>query len=261
MRIREIHRNHLRNDEHFQFHTAVRDLIIEESAQTLKIEPQFAAYQALYNKEDEGIKKISKSALTAKIHDADRARDETYTGIVEINNVMLRYSFSQPAREAAGRLKILFDTYGNLSHKPLNEQTSAIYNIVQELKGAYLSDTMTIGINVWVLELEARNVAFEALMVERFHETASKSDVNVRAARLEVDAAYDTIVERVNALAVVEGAAVYESFIRMLNAIIAKYTTILHARLGRKHHKPETDGDGDNEGGNEGGEADEGGNE
>jgi len=257
MRINGIDRKHLRNDEHFQFHTAVRDLIIEESAQTLKIEPQFAAYQTLYNKEDEGIKRISKSALTAKIHDADRARDETYTGMVEINNIMLRYSFNQPAREAAGRLKILFDTYGNLSHKPLNEQTSAIYNIVQELKGGYMTDTMTIGISVWTLELEARNIAFEALMVERFHETASKSDVNVRAARLEVDAAYDIIVERVNALAVIEGVAVYESFIRMLNAIIAKYTAILHARLGRKHHDHHTDGNGGNDGGNEGGEADE----
>jgi len=221
----------------------------------LKILPQFATYQALYNVEDEGIKKISKSFLTGKIHEADKARDDMYTGMVQINEGMLK-SYNEPAREAATRLKILFDTYGSLAHKPLNEQTSAIHNIVQELKGAYFSDTMTIGINVWVLELEARNNAFDALMVERFHEDAAKTDINVRAARLEVDAAYDKIVTRVNALAEVEGVAAYESFIRMLNTIIAKYTAILHARLGRKHHGHGAGDEGENEDGNQDGQTD-----
>jgi len=256
MKIGEIHKSHLRNDEHFQFHTAVCELIIREDAETLKIAPLFAAYQALHNKEDEGIKRIRKSFLTGKIREADKARDDTYAGMALAVESALHHH-NAPAREAAGRLKILFDTYGNVSKKPLNEQTSALHNILQELKGAYLTDAMTIGISGWTLELEARNAAFEALMNRRFDEAASKTDVNVRTARLEVDAAYDKIVVRVNALAEVEGAATYETFIGTLNTIIAKYTAILHLRLGRKHHKPETDGNGENEGENQGGETDE----
>jgi len=240
MKIEAFFRKHLRNDEHFQFHTAVRDLIIKEGAQTLKIQTQFAAYQTLYDREDEGIKKVSKSFLTDKIHKADKARDDIYAGMVLINEGSLRH-YSEPIREAAERLKILFDTYGNIPQKPLNEQTSAVHNILQELKGEYLAATQTVGINGWVAELETRNAAFDALMLERFDEAAAKTDIVVRTARRELDAAYDIIVERINALAVVEGIEQYEAFIRKLNIVIAKYTAILNARLGKKHHRPETE--------------------
>ena len=49
--------------------------------------------------------------------------------------------------------------------------------------------------------------------------------------------AYFAIRERINALAIVEGEADYENFIRTLNAVIAKYTAILNMRLGRKGKK------------------------
>jgi len=42
---------------------------------------------------------------------------------------------------------------------------------------------------------------------------------------------YKTIVERINALAVVEGVTAYEAFIKTLNAVIAKYAVKHH------HHK------------------------
>jgi len=56
----------------------------------------------------------------------------------------------------------------------------------------------------------------------------------IKAAREEVDAAYDTIVERINAFVIVEGEEAYAAFIRTLNTVIAKYTAILNARLGKK---------------------------
>jgi len=258
MKIEAFFRKHLRNHEHFQFHTAVRDLIIKEGAQTLKIVTQFATYQALYDVEDEGIQKVSKSFLTGKIHEADKARDDIYTGMVLINEGSLRH-FSEPVREAAGRLKILFDTYGNIAQKPLNEQTSAVHNILQELKGGYLAATQTVGINAWVAELETRNAALDALYLERIDEAASKTDIVVKTARIELDAAYDIIVERINALAVVEGIELYESFIRKLNLLIDKYTAILNARTGRKHHKPEAEETEEPEEPVEGGEGGDGG--
>jgi len=252
MKIAYIDQTKLRNDEHFQFYTEVRDLINRLGAQDLKIQTQFDAYLSLYDKEDEGIKRVAKSALTAKIHNADKARDEIYTGMVELNTATMTYHYSITVRDAAKRLKILFDTYGNISNKPLNEQTSAIHNIMQELKGEYLTATQTVKIDDWVNQLEARNNVFDSLVKQRFDEAAAKSHVVVRAARVELDAAYDIIVERINALAVVEGIEQYETFIQTLNTIIAKYTAILHARLGRKHHKPHTENDAGNDEENQG---------
>jgi len=233
MKINKINSNNLRNDAHFQFHTEFRDLVILRGAVTLKVKPQFDAYLPLYDRVDEALKKIVKSEFTAKIHEADKARDEIYMGMVETNTAALKH-FNPQVREAAGKLKIVFDAYGDVAHKPLNEETSAIYNILQELQGKYIPDVETVGIAYWVVELRNRNETFEKLVKERFDEAAGKTDIVLKEARAQLDKAYQIIVERINALAVVDGATAYETFIRTMNAVIAKYMAILHHH--RHHH-------------------------
>jgi hypothetical protein len=236
MKIIKIHTIHLRNDEHFQFHTEFKDLAAKETPQKLKIQQQFAAYLPLYERVDEAFKRISKSSITAQLQEADKARDDIFLGMADTAKAALKH-FSPEVRAAAERLKVLFDTYGNIAIKPLNEQTSATYNILQELQGKYAQDAEAVGITQWAAELQVRNNAFSSLMKERFDETASKCDIVLREARTELDQSYFAIRERINALAIVEGDADYENFIRTLNAVIAKYTAILNMRLGKRGKK------------------------
>ena len=236
MKINKIYAYDLRNDAHFQFYTEFRNLVQKEAAVKQKIAPQFEAWLPLYDKEDTALKKIQKSAITAQIQEADRVRDEIYAGMVETSNAALKH-FSEEVRSAAARLKIVFDTYGDVNRKPLNEQTSAVYNILQELKGKYAPDTALVGISSWVSELEVRNNAFADLMRERFDETAARTDIVLKEARIEVDNAYFAMRERLNALVVVEGLSVYENFVRTLNAVIAKYA-ILTKRGGKGGKQP-----------------------
>jgi len=105
------------------------------------------------------------SIFTDKIQEADRVRDTIYSGMVEINEAWTKHH-NQTVREMANNLKILFDTYGNISQKPLNERTSAIYEILQELKGDYLNASKIAKIHIWANELEVWNNTFEALMRE-----------------------------------------------------------------------------------------------
>jgi len=231
MKIQSLSTHNLRNDAHFQFHTEFKDLVVQHNPETLKIKPQFDGYLPLYGRVDDALKKIVKSEFTAKIHEADKARDEIYLGMAETNTAALRH-FNPEVRQAAERLKIVFDTYGNVANKPLNEETSAIYNILQELKGKYAADAASVGLTQWVTELENRNKAFETLVKERFDETAARTtDIIMKQARAQLDEVYKTIVERINALAVVEGIASYEAFIKTLNAVIAKYAVRHH------HHR------------------------
>jgi hypothetical protein len=236
MKIQKLDTHSLRNDAHFQFHTEFRDLVVQHNPLTLKIKPQFDSYLPLYNRVDDALKKIVKSEFTAKIHEADKARDEIYLGMAETVTATLRH-FNPNVRQAAERLKILFDTYGNVVNKPLNEETSAIYNILQELKGKYTADVESVGLTLWVAELETRNGTFEGLVKERFDETAARTtDIVMKQARAQLDEVYRVIVERINALAVVEGVAAYETFIKTLNAVIAKYSAALHHHHHRHSH-------------------------
>jgi hypothetical protein len=117
----------------------------------------------------------------------------------------------------------VFDTYGNLASKPLNEETSAINNIIQELEGTYASDVGKVGLTNWVMELKKRNEEVSGLIEERFDESAGRSTVVLKEARAALDESYRGIVERLNALVIIEGEENYEPFIKRWNAVITQY--------------------------------------
>jgi hypothetical protein len=84
IKFKKISKLLLRNDAHFQFHTEFKDQPGKTAAATevTQIVPLWSKFQELYNIEDDGLKKIRKSALTDKIQEADRARDNAFTGII-----------------------------------------------------------------------------------------------------------------------------------------------------------------------------------
>ena len=233
MKLNNFHLSRLRNDEHFQFLTELRDAIVRFGAPALKIEAQYNEWLPVYAQEDEALKKIMKSAITAEIQAADQRRDQLFRGMVDVSRSALNH-FRPDVQEAARRLKILFDTYGNVAQKPLNEQTSAVYNLLQDIKDKFAAEAQQVAITDWAAELETANQAFASLMKDRYEESAMKTDLVLRQVRLRADELYRLIIERINALVVVEGAEPYAEFIRFWNTVIAKYATIVAQRAGRK---------------------------
>ena len=234
MKINLIHLNNMRNDEHFQFHYEFSKIVREHGIAKLKIDDQFTAYAALFQDEDTALKKITKSAITPEIQDADKQRDIIFRGMVDAHKAALKH-FDPDKQSAAKRLKVVFDTYGNVAKKPLNEQTSAIINMIQEILITYLADSQLIGIADWATQLRERNDVVDGLMHERYVESAGRTDIVMKEARTKVDEAYRIITERINALTIVEGDATYAEFIRTLNAVVEKYSAALAQRYGKKN--------------------------
>jgi hypothetical protein len=234
MKIENFHAAHLRNDEHFQFHTEFRDLVVQESPQTLDVKALFDAYLPLYEREDTALKKINKSAITKKIQDADKERDAVFVGF----NMLIRahcHHFSPDLRNLAEPVRIVLDTYGHINIKSMDEQTSAMYNLVQELSDSKYQEARTnFGLTIWLNKLKTVNEAYEALVKQRDAESTNKSDIVMKDARQELDDVYRAIVERVNAFLIVGEAAKYENFAKSLNTVIGRYSTKLHHR--RHHH-------------------------
>jgi hypothetical protein len=225
MKIAAVKVSALRNNAHFQFHTEFRELVTKENPQTLDVKTLFDAYLPLYEREDTALKKITKSALTQKIHDADKERDEVFVGFCALIRGHCRH-FSPELRALAAPVQIVLDTYGHIASLPLNEQSSAIYNLVQELSLPKYQDARTnFGLTIWLNKLKTTNEAYEALVRERFNEDASKTDIVLREARNEIDKVYRSIIERINAIIIVNGPEKYENFVKTMNVIIAKYTS------------------------------------
>ncbi|MDR2907989.1 MAG: DUF6261 family protein [Bacteroidales bacterium] len=235
MQIKKFNQNNLRNDEHFQFHTEFRNLVqkhlIDGENESRQVRDRFEPYLVVFNQEDEALVKITKSALTAELLDADKARDVLFRGMADANISALNH-FKPDVQKAAERLKIVLDTYGNLAQKPLDAETSAINNLLQDLEGQYAADAKLVGVWDWVAELKTANKAFDQLMGGRYEETGLKTDLVLKDVRQQLDKAYRTIVDVIHALIVLEGDALFGEFIRNFNPVIDRYEALLAKRKG-----------------------------
>ncbi len=232
MKIKSARFSYFRNNEHFQFHTEVKDLLTAESTVRVKVNDPLSRFLSAYNNEDDALVKISKSATTEEMEISDKKRAHTFRGAVDATKSALNH-FDPQVCSAAKRLKIVFDTYGNLAALPLNEKTSAIYNLIQELTGRSVEEVQKVGLTEWVTELDNNNKAFELLVKKRNDEHAAKTELRVVVCRKELDAAYYEIVEIINALIIIEGIELFEPFVRKLNTFIDKYNQIVAHRSGK----------------------------
>jgi hypothetical protein len=236
MKIARINLSNLRNEEHFQFQTEFKDEINLFGAKTLNIETAFATYLPLYEQEEKALQLIRKSAATDQLIEADTERDDIYRGLVDAIKSALKH-FDPNKRAAASRLKVLFDQYGNVARKPYDEETAAINKIMVESKGAYAADITALAISDWFTMLETKNNAFDTIMKSRYSEEAGKTELRMNQVRLEVDATYREIMDRIDALILINGHRGYENFTREHNARVDKFSNTLAQRAGRKAKK------------------------
>jgi hypothetical protein len=226
----------LRNNEHLQFQIEFRDLIEASLPIKSKIQKELDSHYTLYVQEDGCIKKIFKSETTEKRYEADKERDNTFSGLAGSIKADLKHS-DPNVKESAYRLNILLETYGNLAKKPYQEETAGIYNLLSELKNEYASDVDTLNLKNWVEELEMKNEAFEKLVKARFIELEKITGLKTQDVRKEIDKVYRSIVARIEALMLIENDPIYETFARKLNAIISLYNNLIAQRKGRSDAK------------------------
>jgi hypothetical protein len=245
MKIEHITLLWLRNDEHFQFMQFVLALTKEVGAAALKVEPQNAALAAAHRQEDEALKKIMKSALTAEIDEADRERDGVFRGMVNAVRSAQDH-FNADVRAAAVRLGIVMDTYGNLAQRSHVEETSAIYNLLVELTTKHVADTEALDLGGWITELDRLNRTVEKLLAGRADEGAERTPLVLKTVRAEVDDAYGTLAAVVDAQALLASlgtdaaaSALYAGFIRRLNERIELMNHAVAVRRGMAKAKKE----------------------
>jgi hypothetical protein len=226
MEIMNFYLGHLSNDRYYQFGEEFRDRVYDFGAAELKIEPQFNTWLGCFGLVDIALKKISKSTFTEDIMEADGRRNRAFRGMDDIVGASLNH-FKPEVKDAARKLQIVLDAYGNVPHKPLSEKTGVINNLIQELKREnYAEYIKTLGITDWMTELYLANAEVYRLTKLRENEAVEKPDTSMREARTQVDAAYKAIIRRINSLLEVEGNGpdeLYSSFAKVMNVIIEGY--------------------------------------
>lgn len=235
--VKTIYLHQLRNDGHHQYLTDFRGLVETATPESLNISALWATFEERYQTLDEAYKAIPKSALTDQIHAADDARDSVFVGLRKLNKVMLDYHYDPAVREAARNVEIVLNTYGNVKVKALSEETSAVSNLVQDLKGERYGGFVTqAGLSAWVNKLELLNNNFETLVKTRDREKVSKASVPMKTARLAIDEIYTLIIQTLNSRIFLKELTGYETFVDTLNTVIKRYLVMIRQQRGHHHH-------------------------
>jgi hypothetical protein len=222
MKIKKTDFNHYRNNALLQFFTEIIRLLLDVTPEALKIEALFAKFQACFKDLDEAMLKIPKSEFTDDIVEADRGRDGVTRGMLDANASMLNH-FAPEKVAAAKRLQIIFNTYGNITRLPFNEQTAATTGLLQELNDNHADDIALTGLGDWVEELGKQNTLFGDLVNRRYDESAAQTSLKVQQVRKEITAAYRDLVAAIEGLSLVDTTGIYKDVITRLNVIVEKY--------------------------------------
>ncbi|MDR1198578.1 MAG: DUF6261 family protein [Prevotellaceae bacterium] len=224
----------LRNESHVEYNSTFRKLVAKYTPETLGIKALYDEYETLFADEESALDIVRKSELTVEIHEQDSIRDGIFRGMSDAVKSALNH-FNAEKRAAARKIEVIFANYGNIAVKTLDQETAAINDILRELRTPDNAPKVTLlGLGEWVSQLETENDRFDRLMLDRYYETAQRPALRMRDTRLKVDTCIRQIFDRIEALALVNGADAYEGFMRDMNAVSERYKNIMAQEKGAR---------------------------
>jgi hypothetical protein len=232
MKIKDFSLVRLRNEEHFQFFTSFRDLVLVFTALGLNIELLFNLFLAAYANELTSLNLIRKNSISDDLVEADDERDNVFRGLCDAIKSALNH-FNVDIRTAARHLQVVLDTYGNLAIKPYEAETGGLNSLINDFSTTYAGDIARAGLNEWITELQTKNKAFDDLKNNRYTAEAAKTILRMKQERVKTDVIYRQIVERIDALIIVEGEARYAGFVNELNKRIEGYDNTISIRRAK----------------------------
>jgi len=230
MFIKKVHFLELQNEEHVGLNAYLDEYIAETSAMSLNVEQQFANHQAKLAIEKSVLDLVQKNSFTVRVVAADDVRDKPIRGFFKVVKGNLHH-FNPAIAQAAYDIDLINENFSNITYLPNEKQTAAEGSYIAALK-ASASKIATMGLTDWLNEIEATENAFVALVKSRNNEDDLKPAINMKVARVDTDAAYNAIVNRINAFITIEGDAKYAAFVTKLNNRIDQYNTAIAQRKG-----------------------------
>lgn len=239
-KIKTISLTSLRVEEYFGF----QKLILAETENLPGEEPPsvqtaaVTAFATAFNAFDAALKASATNPATATATDADTARDQSWRAA----NAYVKAMCSHPTPDIAAQAseaKSLFDKYGDPTSLAQTEESGVLHNLLQDLEAFDSAKRTSLALDVWITDLQAKEDAFLAAAAQRTEADAARQVGIVKETRTASDAAYRSLVDTVNALAIINGDAEYAMFIDHVNAVIDRQKSILKARTIRAKKEEE----------------------
>ena len=210
----------------FGAHFAVMSAFDEKVAPLAQEEPllltAYNTFKAALNVEDAAVKIARASEYSAQILSKDNVRDRLYSNL-KMTGEMWEDLGIEPQATAARAVMYEVRLYKVDTKAQYDQETGLMMNFLQPFESETMQAHLTtLGLTAVYTQMKAANEEVRRLLALRGDERAEKSAYDLKQARLATDAAYDVIVDRINALHTLDDQHRYDTFIAQWSAEIAR---------------------------------------
>lgn len=235
--INEFNIARLHNQEDYNFLTRVRDLAT--TLLTLETDKAMVdSFTAAVSAYDAALKQSDKNSYTAALNEADAKADKRWSAAYAYCKAMMEHPVGSVSAVAV-KVVDIFRKYGVLSTMGMDEEYGRYSNLIQDLLALSDEEVTALSLAEWIEAMDSAVAQVQALRTDKTKEDSTRQVGIVKDTRTAADASYKSLVQRVNALVIVNGEAPYTDFIDRVNVMIADAQALLASRETKAAKKRE----------------------
>lgn len=162
---------------------------------------------------------VSVETFNDAIEAADKAADRAWSAINTLLQLNVNH-YDDAVTEAAKTVLDVFDNVPNPTHLPYAEEYSKLEALLTQLSAIPVATLKLAMVDGWIAELRKRVEAFNEL---RQTKTQVRSEIETganKAARVALIEAYRDLIDKLNAMLLLNGSAEFETIAQHLNELI-----------------------------------------
>ena len=210
------------NGSHFLFITDTVGLATADAKVKTKVTAELTALQTALKAEDDALALSKANLLSKEIKAIDAERDKHYKALRKAITFFLNHPDAELVK-AAARLEQLLKDYNINPAMQLDRETGLLLNLISDLETKSAADVTALALTPVVQAMKQANDKLREVTRARANDRAVQIVGQLKQAQHASDEAYRTLVQKVNALAVVEGEADYADFISKMNEQVKHY--------------------------------------
>ena len=244
-KIPNFSKTQLRYGAHFSIMTSFDERVAPLAESESMLTKAYGEFKTALGYEDSAIKIARASEYSNQILTEDNKRDRLYNN-GKATAEMWRDTGIEPYAAAAAAVLREYDTYKVDTKAQYDQQTGLMLNFLQSFEsGAMKEKLQTLGLTAVFEQMKIANEAVRSLLSQRGDERAANAAYDIKKARTATDAAYDKLVDRINALQTLDETGKYDAFVAWWSQEIARIKQqILNQKGGTTDSDPENPGTG-----------------
>ena len=220
--INSISLERMSNGSHFLFITDTVGLATADAKVKTKVTAELTALQTALKAEDDALALSKANLLSGEIKTLDTERDKHYKALRKAIKFFLSHPDAEQVK-AAARLERLLKDYNIDPKMQLDRETGLLLNLISDLETKSAADVTALALTPVVQAMKQANDKLREVTRARANDRAVQIVGQLKQAQHASDEAYRALVQKVNALAVVEGEADYADFISKMNEQVKHY--------------------------------------